>query len=136
MLNALLGDMRPAAVRSGNSGADNGGAFRAIETHTLAHELGIKPVHTPVNSPQSNGMAKSFVNPSKRDYVGCMDRSSGAALLANFPTHSGTSTKSILIRRWGTNRHACLEKSDAVRLWKLTLTKHQAVSGNSGAGSH
>jgi transposase InsO family protein len=29
---------------------DNGGAFRAIETHALARELGIKPVHTPVTA--------------------------------------------------------------------------------------
>ena len=42
--------------------SDNGDAFQAIETHALAHPLGIKPVHTPVNSPQSNGMAESFVN--------------------------------------------------------------------------
>jgi transposase InsO family protein len=65
--------------------SDNGGAFRAIETHALARELGIKPVHTPVNSPQSNGMAESFVNTFKRDYVGCMDRSSGTAVLAQLP---------------------------------------------------
>ncbi|WP_237170324.1 IS3 family transposase [Pandoraea thiooxydans] len=65
--------------------SDNGGAFRANETHALARALGIKPVHTPVNSPQSNGMAESFVNTFKRDYVGSMDRSSGAAVLAQLP---------------------------------------------------
>lgn len=65
--------------------SDNGGAFRAIETHALAHELGIKPVHTPVNSPQSNGMAESFVNTFKRDYVGSMDRSTGTVVLAQLP---------------------------------------------------
>jgi transposase InsO family protein len=46
--------------------SDNGGAFRANETHALAHELGIKPVDTPVNSPQSNGIAETFVNTFKR----------------------------------------------------------------------
>jgi transposase InsO family protein len=65
--------------------SDNGGAFRAIETDALAHELGIKPVHTPVNSPQSNGMAESFVNTFKRDYVGGMDRTDGAVVLAQLP---------------------------------------------------
>jgi putative transposase len=65
--------------------SDNGGAFRVIETHALARELGIKPIHTPVNSPQSNGMAESFVNTFKRDYVGAMDRSNGAAVLAQLP---------------------------------------------------
>jgi transposase InsO family protein len=61
--------------------SDNGGAFRAKETHTLAKELGIKPIHTPVCSPQSNGMAESFVNTFKRDYVSQMDRSSADIVL-------------------------------------------------------
>lgn len=50
--------------------SDNGGAVRAIETHALAHEVGIRRVNTPENSPQLNGMAESFVNTFKRDYVG------------------------------------------------------------------
>ncbi|MDB5839221.1 MAG: integrase [Herminiimonas sp.] len=60
--------------------SDNGGAYRAHETHAIARELGIKPIHTPVCSPQSNGMAESFVNSFKRDYVGQMDRSSAKAV--------------------------------------------------------
>jgi integrase/recombinase XerD len=46
--------------------ADNGGAYRAHETHAIARQLGITPIHTPVCSPQSNGMAESFVNTLKR----------------------------------------------------------------------
>jgi putative transposase len=115
--------------------SDNGGAFRANEAHALAHELGIRPLHAPVNSPQSNGMAESFVNTFKRDCVGCMAAAAALPCWPNCQTHSGTSTKSTHIRRWGTNRRACLGKSDVVRLWKLTLTKHQTVSGNSGARS-
>jgi transposase InsO family protein len=65
--------------------SDNGGAFRAKETHELAKDLGIKPVHTPVCSPQSNGMAESFVNTFKRDYVSQMDRSSAAIVLRQMP---------------------------------------------------
>ena len=65
--------------------ADNGGAFRAKDTHALAKDLGIKPVHTPVCSPQSNGMAESFVNTFKRDYVSQMDRSSAAHVLRQMP---------------------------------------------------
>ena len=64
---------------------DNGGAYRAHETHAIARQLGIKPVHTPVRSPQSNGMAESFVNTFKRDYVSKMDRSTGAAVLHQLP---------------------------------------------------
>jgi transposase InsO family protein len=33
----------------------------------LVKALDIKPVHTPVCSPQSDGMAESFVNTFKRD---------------------------------------------------------------------
>jgi len=31
--------------------------------------LGLKPITTPVTSPQSNGMAESFVKTMKRDYA-------------------------------------------------------------------
>lgn len=65
--------------------SDNGGAFRARDTHTLVKELGIRPVHTPVCSPQSNGMAESFVNTFKRDYVSQMDRSSASTVLHQMP---------------------------------------------------
>jgi putative transposase len=65
--------------------ADNGGAYRAHETHAIARQLGITPIHTPVCSPQSNGMAESFVNTLKRDYVSQMDRSSAEAVLAQLP---------------------------------------------------
>jgi transposase InsO family protein len=65
--------------------SDNGGAFRAKDTHSLVRELGIKPVHTPVCSPQSNGMAESFVNTFKRDYVSQMDRRSADVVLRQMP---------------------------------------------------
>lgn len=113
--------------------SDNGGAFRATETHALAHELGIKSVHTLVNSPQSNDMAESFVN--------TLDAITSAAWTAalrcgpDCPTPSHTSTRCIRIRRLGTNRRACLGKSEAVRLWKLTLTKHQVASAKAGGRS-
>jgi putative transposase len=64
---------------------DNGGAYRAHETHAIARQLGIKSIHTPVCSPQSNGMAESFVNTFKRDYVSRMDRSTADAVLDQLP---------------------------------------------------
>lgn len=39
--------------------SDNGGAYIAADTRALARSLGLKPINTPVCSPQSNGMAKS-----------------------------------------------------------------------------
>ena len=65
--------------------SDNGGAYRAHETHALARAMGLEPIHTPVCSPQSNGMAESFVNTFKRDYVSAMDRSNAEAVLAQLP---------------------------------------------------
>jgi len=62
--------------------SDNGGAYIAAETRQSARQLGLKPVNTPVCSPQSNGMAESFVNTFKRDYVSRMDLSDAKAVMA------------------------------------------------------
>jgi putative transposase len=40
---------------------DNGSAYRAHETRAFAREIGLEPRTTAVRSPQSNGMAESFV---------------------------------------------------------------------------
>jgi putative transposase len=39
------------------------------ETIQFAQQIGLRPCFTPVRSPQSNGMAESFVKTFKRDYV-------------------------------------------------------------------
>jgi len=49
--------------------ANNGSAYTAHETIHHAHALGLVPCFTPVHSPESNGMAESFVKSFKRDYV-------------------------------------------------------------------
>ena len=40
---------------------DNGSCYTAPETRSFAKQLGLKPVTTAVTSPQSKGMAESFV---------------------------------------------------------------------------
>ena len=65
--------------------SDNGGAYIAHETRHIARSLGLIPVNTPVCSPQSNGMAESFVNTFKRDYVSRMDLSDARTVLAQLP---------------------------------------------------
>jgi putative transposase len=42
--------------------SDNGGAYRAHETHAIARPFDLTPIHIPVFGLQSNGMAESFVN--------------------------------------------------------------------------
>ena len=64
---------------------DNGGAYIAADTRSVARSLGLTPVNTPVCSPQSNGMAESFVNTFKRDYVARMDLRNAAIVLAQLP---------------------------------------------------
>jgi putative transposase len=75
----LVGDLIMQAVekRFGSHGKppktiewlkDNGSCYTA-ETRSFAKQLGLKPVTTPVTSPQSNGMAECFVKMLKRDYA-------------------------------------------------------------------
>lgn len=65
--------------------SDNGAAYIAADTRALVRSLGLKPINTPVCSPQSNGMAESFVNTFKRDYVARMDLRDAQTVLAQLP---------------------------------------------------
>jgi len=49
--------------------SDNGSGYIARETRSFATDIGMLPRRTPYRSPQSNGMAESFVKTFKRDYV-------------------------------------------------------------------
>jgi transposase InsO family protein len=62
--------------------SDNGGAYIAEDTRRIARSLGLKPINTPVCSPQSNGMAESFVNTFRRDYESRMDLADAPTVLA------------------------------------------------------
>lgn len=49
--------------------SDRGSIYRAKDTIDLGRMLGLTSCFTAAYSPQSNGMAESFVNTMKRDYV-------------------------------------------------------------------
>jgi putative transposase len=49
--------------------SDNGSIFAAHRTIEIALALNLAPCFTPVESPESNGMAEAFVKTFKRDYV-------------------------------------------------------------------
>jgi putative transposase len=49
--------------------SDNGSIFAAYKTIEIALALNLVPCFTPVESPESNGMAEAFVKTFKRDYV-------------------------------------------------------------------
>jgi putative transposase len=61
---------------------DNGSCYTAAETKSFANLLGLKPVTTPVTSPQSNGMAESFVKTFKRDYAKLANRPDSKTVMA------------------------------------------------------
>ena len=61
--------------------SDNGSPYTAGETRKLAREIGLLPRTTPVESPQSNGMAEAFVKTFKRDYARVNARPDAASVL-------------------------------------------------------
>ena len=59
------------------------GSPRAYDqTRSFARQLGLKPVSLPVTSPQSNGMAESFVKTLKRDYAKLTHRPDSQTVMA------------------------------------------------------
>ena len=61
--------------------SDNGSPYVARETRALAREIGLLPLITPIESPQSNGMAEAFVKTFKRDYAGVNPRPDAVSVL-------------------------------------------------------
>ena len=49
--------------------ADNGSVYAATKTLDIAIALNLAPCFTPIESPESNGVAEAFVKTFKRDYV-------------------------------------------------------------------
>jgi putative transposase len=62
---------------------DNGSAYRSHQTRQFARMVGLEPKHTAVRSPESNGMAESFVKTMKRDYISIMPKPDGLTAVKN-----------------------------------------------------
>lgn len=65
--------------------SDNGSVYTAHDTVEQAEDLGFVVCTTPPYSPESNGMAESFVKGFKRDYVYLADVRTADELLAQLP---------------------------------------------------
>jgi putative transposase len=65
--------------------SDNGSGYIAHETRSFARNLGLEPRTTPVESPQSNGMAEAFVRTIKRDYVRVSPRPDAETVFRQLP---------------------------------------------------
>ncbi|WP_218713401.1 IS3-like element IS2 family transposase [Escherichia coli] len=62
---------------------DNGSCYRANETRQFARMLGLEPKNTAVRSPESNGIAESFMKTIKRDYISIMPKPDGLTAAKN-----------------------------------------------------
>ncbi len=62
---------------------DNGSGYTADRTRSFASPIRLKPLTTPVCSPQNNGMAERFVKTIKRDYVAFMPKPDAATRARN-----------------------------------------------------
>ncbi|MDA5297582.1 IS1 family transposase, partial [Escherichia coli] len=62
---------------------DDGSCYRANETRQFARMLGLEPKSTAVRSPESNGIAESFVKTIKRDYISVMPKPDGLTAAKN-----------------------------------------------------
>lgn len=65
--------------------SDNGSIFTSDETRAFGAEIGFEMCTTPPYSPESNGMAESFVKSFKRDYVYLADLWTAADVLRALP---------------------------------------------------
>jgi len=66
--------------------SDNGPPYTANETRAFGESLGFLVCTTPAYSPESNGMAESFVKTFKRDYVYLNNLETAATVLAQLGT--------------------------------------------------
>ena len=117
--------------------SDNGSPYIAGETRKLAREIGLLPCTTPIESPQSNGMAEAFVKTFKRDYARVRPCPDAAAVLRQldawfahyntvhphkalgyrspreFRTHFAKTTTGNAVGAWR-RPHGCTVSADAV----------------------
>lgn len=86
--------------------SDNGSPYTARETRAFARDIGLVPRTTPIESPQSNGMAEAFVKLIKRD----RRRSTRSPVPQASCTGSTTGSSTIMLftrtRRSATDRRA------------------------------
>jgi len=61
--------------------SDNGSPYTAGDTRALARCIGLVPCTTPIQSPESNGMAEAFVKTFKRDYARVSAKPDAASVL-------------------------------------------------------
>jgi putative transposase len=66
--------------------SDNGSYYIAGDTRSFARDIGLEPRTTPIESPQSNGMAEAFVRTIKRDYIRVCPRRNAESVMRQLPS--------------------------------------------------
>jgi putative transposase len=65
---------------------DNGSCYIAADTRSFVSDIGLEPRTTPIESPQSNGVAEAFVRTIKRDYVRASPRPNTESVMRQLPS--------------------------------------------------
>jgi transposase InsO family protein len=65
--------------------SDNGSCYVDGDTRSFARDIGLEPRTTPLESPQSDGMAEAFVRTIKRDYVRVSPRPDAETVMRQLP---------------------------------------------------
>ena len=65
--------------------AGNGSCYTARDPRRFARDIGLIPRTTPVESPQSNGMAEAFVRTLKRNYARVSPRPGAQTVIEQLP---------------------------------------------------
>ena len=65
--------------------SDNGSCYIDGNTPSFARDIGLEPRTTPIESPQSNGMAEAFVRTIKRDYARVRPRPNAESVMRQLP---------------------------------------------------
>jgi putative transposase len=65
--------------------SDNAPGYIAYETRSFAHMMGLEVCTTPYHSPESNGMAESFIKTFKRDHVYMNELPDAVTVLEKLP---------------------------------------------------
>ena len=92
----------------------HGSCYIAGDTRSFARDIGLEPRTTPIESPQSNGMAEAFVRTIKRDYVRVSPRPDAVTVMHQWSawfahtTHDTKLTAELMIRYIAKQLHTVL----------------------------
>ncbi|MBV8133461.1 MAG: DDE-type integrase/transposase/recombinase [Alphaproteobacteria bacterium] len=84
--------------------SDNSSPYTARDTRAPARQIGLLPLTTPIESPQSNGMAEAFVRTITRDYARVGPCPDAATVLRQLNHWSDVTIRFTRTRRWACPR--------------------------------